>query len=115
PRLWVVMLLVWPLAGCVRGPLSILQPDSPASGSIALIGWIMFVGALVLWVLVVVLALYATLHQQRSKAPTRLLLVGGGLCLPIVVLALLLAYGVRTGNALLPGPMTPPPYKVEIQ
>lgn len=96
------------LAGCAPAPLSILDPVGPGSAGIASIGWIMFAAAVALWVLVMALALYATFGPRFRPVPSTLLLVGGGLMLPVACLTLLLVQGARTGYALLPDPADEP-------
>lgn len=102
------------VVGCQQAPLSALHPEGPGAYAITHIWWVMCIGAAILWLFMVVLGVYASLHRQRTNAPVRVLLVGGGLVLPVVVLAALLVYGVRTGHALLPLPLTEAPYKVEV-
>jgi cytochrome c oxidase subunit 2 len=78
-------------AGC-SGPQSALDPAGRAADVIASLFWWMTAGAVVIWVLVVALAVYAI----RARTPTFTrrhgvaLIVGGGIVLPGVVLTALL-------------------------
>jgi cytochrome c oxidase subunit II len=91
------------LAGC-GGAMSTLAPAGQAAVDIAWITWIMLAGTLLLMVLMSGLWLHAI---YRGKAePLRWsekgILIGGGLALPLVVIVLLLIYGVRSGQSMLP-------------
>ena len=105
------------LAGCsVSGPLSALDPAGPGAAPIAQVWWVMFTGALLLLLMMTALGLYAAL-RRRARPPrvsTRVLLVGGGLALPVVVLTALLAWGVASGHALLPLATREPVFVVEV-
>lgn len=81
-------------AGCA-GRQSALDPAGPAAEAIAGIWWAMFWGALAVWLLVMALVSWALFRGRNTRAlahPQRLI-VGGGLVLPPVLLAGLLAYG----------------------
>ena len=82
------------LAGCA-GPRSILDPAGPAAQGIADIWWVMFTGAVVIWILVVGFLLIALLRGENTRelAKPQRLIVGGGLVLPTVVLGALLVWG----------------------
>jgi cytochrome c oxidase subunit 2 len=82
------------LAGCA-GPRSILDPAGPAAQGIADIWWVMFTGAVVIWILVVGFLLIALLRGENTRelAKPQRLIVGGGLVLPTVVLGTLLVWG----------------------
>lgn len=80
--------------GCA-GPQSALDPAGPAADAIAGIWWVMFGGALAVWLLVMALVSWALFRGRNTRAlakPQRLV-VGGGLVLPPVLLAGLLVYG----------------------
>jgi cytochrome c oxidase subunit 2 len=68
---------------------------------------VMAVGALIVWTAVVVIAVYAirARRQAHSTWAANLLIIGGGVALPTVVLGALLAYGLPV----LPQILTPPP------
>jgi cytochrome c oxidase subunit 2 len=92
------------LTGCT-GPLSTLDPSGPAAQSIATLWWAMLAGSAVLFALVMGLFALALLRPGWGTAvsPERWILLGG-LVLPAVVLPPLVAYGLITGERLLPLP-----------
>ena len=95
--------MLW-LAGC-GGPQSALAPAGRGAERIAELFWWMTAGAMVIWLAVVGLAVYAmrVRHAAHSRRAAGLLIIGGGAVLPTVVLAGLLAYGL----ALLPELLRP--------
>ena len=100
---WVVSAGALLLAGC-GGPQSALDPAGRGAERIAELFWWMAAGAVIIWLAVVGLAIYAM--RARPGAHSRgaaLLIIGGGAVLPTVVLAGLLAYGL----ALMPELLTP--------
>ena len=101
------------LSGC-RGPLSTLDPSGPAASSIATLWWVMLVGAAVLFLLVVGIFVLVVRRPGwgSSVSPTRWIVLGG-LVLPAFVLLPLLAYGLVTGERLLPLPGSAPPQRIE--
>jgi cytochrome c oxidase subunit II len=92
------------LAGC-GGPLSTLDPSGPAAASIATLWWVMLAGAAALFALVMVLFAMVMLRPGWGSAvsPARWIVLGG-LVLPAVVLAPLVAYALIAGERLLPLP-----------
>lgn len=64
---------------------------------------VMASGALLVWVAVVAIAIYAIRHRDKpySQRTASLFIVGGGVALPTLVLAALLAYGLPVLPALL--------------
>jgi cytochrome c oxidase subunit 2 len=103
------MYLAWGtllLAGC-DGPQSALDPAGRGAERIADLFWWMTGGAIIIWLAVVSLAIYA-IHVRReahSQRAAGLLIIGGGAILPTMVLASLLIYGL----ALLPELVGPVP------
>lgn len=94
------------LAGC-DGPQSTLVTAGRDAERIAELFAVMASGALIVWTTVVLIAIYAIrthreVHDQRA---TNLLIIGGGVVLPTVVLGALLAYGLP----MLPELLTPAP------
>jgi len=83
------------LAGCA-GPQSALEPAGHAAERIAALFWAMSAGAVVIWIVVVGLGVYAVYGARRPDLGREgtFLIVGGGVVLPTVVLAALLAYGL---------------------
>jgi cytochrome c oxidase subunit 2 len=82
-------------AGC-GGVQSSLAPAGREAERIAALFWWMCGGALVIWIAVIVLALYCIRARPEgvSTRQTALLIVGGGVVVPTVVLAVLLGYGL---------------------
>ncbi|HXH84912.1 MAG TPA: cytochrome c oxidase subunit II, partial [Candidatus Tectomicrobia bacterium] len=93
-------------AGCT-GPLSALEPAGDAADVIATLFWWMAAGAVVIWLAVVALALYAIYRPPRlfSRRAGAMLVVGGGVVFPLLVLTALLVHGL----ALLPRLLAPAP------
>jgi cytochrome c oxidase subunit 2 len=90
------------LPGCA-GPLSTLDPQGPASHSIAALWWAMLAGATVLFVLVMVLFILVIRRPGwgSTVSPGRWIVLGG-LVLPAIVLLPLLTYALVAGEQLLP-------------
>jgi cytochrome c oxidase subunit II len=105
----IAAVLVPALAGCA-GPQSALDPQGPDAAAIALIWWVMFAGAVVIFVAVMALAMYAMYRAPERRVGLRpyALVIGGGLVFPVVTLFALLVYGVHVGRVLVEEPATPP-------
>jgi cytochrome c oxidase subunit 2 len=90
-----ILTVLLSLAGC-GGVQSALVGDGPESQAVALLSWIMFVGAAV--ILGIVIALTATSifanENYRSYLQGREFVVAGGVLFPVVVLTALLIYGL---------------------
>ncbi len=84
------------LSGCV-GRQSALAPAGHDAEQISNLFWVMTAGASIIWALVLGTALAATLGLFKN--PTRLtptiLIVGGGVVFPTVILGILLIFGLR--------------------
>ncbi|HEX6985979.1 MAG TPA: cytochrome c oxidase subunit II, partial [Planctomycetaceae bacterium] len=93
------------LVGC-DGPQSALDPAGRAAEQIADLFWWMAGGATVVWAVVIGLAAYS-IHGRPGPhdRQTALMIIGGGVVFPTVVLAVLLSYGL----ALLPDLVAPAP------
>ena len=89
-------------AGC-GGPLSTLDPAGRGAELIATLFWWMTAGAVVLWLAVVALAVFAIYRPSGrfSRRTGTLLIVGGGVILPVVVLTGLLVAGLAVLRPLL--------------
>ena len=110
-RTWIVALPVALLAGC-RGAQSALDPAGRAAERIAALFWWMTAGAAVIWVLVVSLTIYALLRRRRHSGRTAsILIVGGGLVGPTIILTGLLVAGL----ALLPGLLASPAGALQVR
>lgn len=83
------------LAGC-DGRQSALNPAGVGAQSIAELFWWMSGGALVIWMVVMGIALYATQAHPEAHGirGARWLIIGGGIVFPVVVLTGLLIYGL---------------------
>jgi cytochrome c oxidase subunit 2 len=57
--------------------------------------WMMTLGSAVIWLLLILIAGYAALARTRGERAARLLVLVGGVAVPTVVLAGLLAYGLE--------------------
>ncbi|MGQ4660856.1 cytochrome c oxidase subunit II [Lysobacter sp. F6437] len=84
------------LTGC-GGASSTLDPAGVEAATIARLFWLMAIGAGVVWLVVVAIALHA--GRRRDDPPDRRrahrwLIVGGGVIIPTVVLGALLVHGL---------------------
>lgn len=93
--LLVLPLLALGLAGC-EGPISAFQPASREAADVHRLYWIMTIGGTLIWLAVIGLAIYATRVRPGPHSPrtVKMFLIGGGIVLPVLVLAALLAYGL---------------------
>jgi cytochrome c oxidase subunit 2 len=102
---WTPLLAVV-AAGC-EGPQSALDTAGRDAQQIASLFWIMFAGALLVWLSVVVIAIYSirARREAHGSRAASLLVIGGGVLLPAVTLAALLAHGMPVlGDILTPAP-----------
>lgn len=83
------------LAAC-DGPQSALEPAGRAAERIASLFWWMTAGAVVAWIAMIVLALYAVRVPPESHNQRRanLFIIGGGAVVPAIVIAVLVLYGL---------------------
>lgn len=97
------------LAGCT-GIQSALEPRGPAAAAIADIAWVMFIGAAAVFALVVVILAYTLWRRpdRRVAIDPHVLIVGGGVVLPVVLLSALLVWAFVIGAALEDSPDEPP-------
>lgn len=94
------------LSGC-SGVQSALQPSGTAAREVAFLWWVMFWGALAIFLLVLAMLLYATFRapERRRRISPLHVVVAGGVVLPVVSLSILLVFGLQAGsgvNAALP-------------
>jgi cytochrome c oxidase subunit 2 len=81
---------------------SSLVPAGRDAEQIAHLFIVMTIGTLIVWAAVVVIAVYAIRSRQpHSHRAANLFIVGGGVALPTVVLAALLAYGLPLVSSVL--------------
>ena len=81
-------------SGC-GGALSALGATGRDAAQIEHLFIVMAVGALIVWVAVVVIAIYVIrVREPHSPRAANLLIIGGGVALPTIVLGALIAYGL---------------------
>jgi cytochrome c oxidase subunit 2 len=90
----LLSLLTGALPAC-SGPQSALMPAGRDAEDIAELFAVMTIGASIVWAAVVAIAIY-TIRVRGSHSPrtARLLIIGGGVAAPTVVLGALIAYGM---------------------
>lgn len=96
--LWLcAWLLVAPFTSGCGGERSALNPAGRDAEKIAELFYWMVGGAVVVWLIVMALAIYAIRHRPADpdRRKVRLLIVGGGTVFPTVVLTGLLAFGLQ--------------------
>ena len=77
----------------MSGRASILSPASVQASALSELSWVLIIGALVIFGLVMVLLMLALVRRGRGQgASTRLWVWGGGVAFPVVVLTVLLIY-----------------------
>lgn len=93
------MVLAGLLSAC-EAPLSALDPRGPAAGALAETWWVLLIGGSTIFFLVMTLALYAVYRSRnkRWKVDGNILIVAGGIALPVVALTALLLYAVQVGG-----------------
>ena len=85
---------------------SALETAGRDAEQIAQLFAVMAIGAVIVWLAVVIIAVYAIrVDESHSQRAANLLIIGGGVALPTVVLVALLAYGLPA----LPAMLTPAP------
>jgi cytochrome c oxidase subunit II len=85
------------LAACA-GPQSALDPAGPSAASIHRLGIVLWIGATLVTLLVVVLMLVPFLSRRERVVNRRLFLWGGGVALPAATLTLLVPYVMTVGQ-----------------
>ena len=103
---WLLSAIAPVLVSC-DGPQSALTPAGRGAEQLADLFWWMVAGATIVWLVVVGTAVYAIAlrpgaHDHRK---TKILILGGGVLFPTVVLTILLVYGL----SLLPELLEPAP------
>lgn len=103
------------LSGCA-GPLSALDPAGPRAAALETLWWVMFWGAVGLFILVIGLLALSYLRPAllRTLSPMQWL-VGGGLLLPLPVLILLTGTALVLGEQLLPHREDEAPMRIEVE
>ena len=84
------------LASACGGIQSVLDPAGREASDVASLFWVLLVGALVLWALVNGLFFYVTRLNPRklSRKLAEVVIIGGGIVLPVVILGALLGYAL---------------------
>ncbi|MFT0858735.1 cytochrome c oxidase subunit II [Ancylobacter sp. G4_0304] len=85
------------LLGACSGPQSALDPAGREAAEVATLFWVMLAGAAFVWLVVIGAALFGSRWQRQplsERGGLRIILWAGAV-FPTVVLALLLAYGLR--------------------
>ena len=102
------------MAGC-SGVQSALWPQGPAAQAISNISWVMFIGAALILLLVMALALYAVYRapDKRPRISGNMMIAAGGVAFPVVTLTALLIYGVVEMRYLRAG-FTDAPVDIEV-
>jgi cytochrome c oxidase subunit 2 len=103
---WIIPVFALLLAGC-GGPQSTLDPAGQGADQIATLFWWLAGGATIVWFVTIGLAFYAIRidPERHSKRQIRLLVIGGGVLFPTIVLAVYLVFGL----AMIPDLLGPPP------
>ena len=91
----VVFALSAGLAAC-QGPQSTLDPAADDAARLATLSWVLSIGAIVIFTVVMVLVFVATSvsPERRRWLGTRRAIVAGGIVFPIVTLTALFVYGL---------------------
>lgn len=81
--------------GC-SGVQSTLQPAANEADRIADLFWLMGIGALLVWLAVILFAIHATVIDpaRHNVRVARFIIIGGGVVFPIIVLTALLMHGL---------------------
>ncbi|HEY9214683.1 MAG TPA: cytochrome c oxidase subunit II [Ancylobacter sp.] len=85
------------LLGACSGSQSALDPAGREASEVALLFWVMLVGAAIIWLVVIGAAVFGGKWQKQplsERAGLRIVLYGGAV-IPTIVLAALLAFGLR--------------------
>lgn len=93
PVLLVLPILCVVLAGC-DGPQSALGGGGREASEVGRLFWVMLAGAALVWAVVMGTAIFAVLQPPRGSRPANILIIGGGVVFPVIVLAALLTYGL---------------------
>lgn len=119
PSVLLALLAAVLLSGCT-GDKSILDPAGPAARDVMMIWWVMLGVGTVVFITVIALWLYTFKRAPVTRTPVeerrvaRRWIIGGGILLPVVSVSALLAFGVPTGQRLLPLPLSDPPDVIEV-
>lgn len=101
-------------SGCT-GVQSALDPAANEAEKIAQLFWLMTAGSIVVWLGVIALLVYSVRSRPESftRRKARMMIVGGGVVVPVTVLTVLLLYGLAPIPALL-APAPPGSLKIAV-
>lgn len=93
-QLCVLGAVIGALSAC-SGPQSALAPAGRDAAHIAQLFTVMTVGTLIVWAAVLAIAIYTIrVEASHSQRTANLLIIGGGVAAPTIVLGALIAYGM---------------------
>lgn len=97
------------------GVQSSLDPAGNEAGQITKLFWVMTTGAIIVWLGVIALLVYAVRLRPESftRRKANWMIVGGGVVMPLTVLTVLLLYGLAPIPALL-APAPPGSLRIEV-
>ena len=99
----------------LTGVQSALNPQGPHAALIHEISWVLFIGALTIFVVVMAISAYALFAQRDRARKLRetSLIIGGGALFPFVTLSALLVYSLVRANSL-SAPPDSSPIRIEV-
>jgi len=100
------------LSAC-SGPLSTLDPASPAAQEVAQLWWGMLISSTLILLFILILWLYAVRCKTEEVAEDKhrvarlknYLIIGGGILFPSIGIIVLLFFGIPVGHRMLPIPV----------
>jgi cytochrome c oxidase subunit II len=101
---------------CLLGPIqSSLDPAGNEAAQISKLFWVMTIGAIIVWLGMIGLLVYSVHVRAETftRRKARLMIVGGGVIVPVTVLTTLLLYGLAPIPALL-APAPPGSLRIEV-
>lgn len=110
----ILLVLTLALGGC-NGIQSALAPRGSNADHIATLGWVLFIGAALIFMLVMALAVYAlrAAPERRRRFGNNAFIIGGGIVFPVVTLTALLIYGLSV-SARIGDPPAAEPLRIEV-
>jgi cytochrome c oxidase subunit 2 len=110
----LALLTLMIFSGCT-GVQSALDPAGNEARKIAQLFWWMTAGSIVVWLGVIALLVYSvrTRPESFTRRKARMMIVGGGVVVPVLVLTVLLLYGLAPIPALL-APAPPGSLKIAV-
>lgn len=100
-----ILLIAISLSGC-DGVQSVFEPKGRNAGAIMTLGWLLFIGAALIFLFVMALAAYAAFARsdRRHRLASSRLVIGGGIVFPVLTLTALLVYGLLVADELTGAP-----------